>query len=150
MVKLWMRKYDQQNLSRFPPANGGYAGVQPTFKTCAPTRSCSQEKSPHITAVLRGGEPRRRNAPTSPLNSDERHAIVFLRRTEATPEYSPHLSLVLRREPARRRRARKLPLFSGVGSLAGGTRRIHRSTPMSGTQSFSSGKRRLRRSTAHI
>jgi len=26
-VKLWMRKSDRQNLNRFPPANGGYAGV---------------------------------------------------------------------------------------------------------------------------
>ena len=64
-VKLWMRKFDQQNLNRFPPANGGYAGVQLTFKSCAPTRTCSQEKSPHVTAVLRCGKPRRRNAPPS-------------------------------------------------------------------------------------
>ncbi len=61
-VKLWLRKLDQQNLNRSPPANGGYAGVQPTFKSRAPTRTCSQEKSPKIAAVLRCGEPRRRNA----------------------------------------------------------------------------------------
>ena len=74
MVKLWMRNFAQQNLNRFPPANGGYAGVRPTFKSCAPTK------------------------------------------------------------PARRRRARKLPLFSGVGSLAGGTHRFC---------TFNSGQRRF-------
>lgn len=67
-VKLWMRKSDQQNLNRFPPANGGYAGVRPTFKSCAPTRKCPQEKSPHITADPRCGKPHRRSAATSPLN----------------------------------------------------------------------------------
>ncbi len=61
-VKLWMRKLDQQNFNRSPPANGGYAGIRPTFKSCAPTRTCLQEESPQITAVLRCGEPRRRNA----------------------------------------------------------------------------------------
>ena len=63
MVKLWMRNFAQQNLNRFPPANGGYAGVRPTFKSCAPTKPCPQEKSPQVTAVLRCGKPRRRNAP---------------------------------------------------------------------------------------
>jgi hypothetical protein len=62
-VKLWMRNFAQQNLNRFPPANGGYAGVRPTFKSCAPTKPCPQEKSPQVTAVLRCGKPRRRNAP---------------------------------------------------------------------------------------
>lgn len=64
-VKLWTRKFDQQNLNRSPPGNGGYAGVQPAFKFCAPMRTCSQEESPQITAVLWCVEPRRRNAPTS-------------------------------------------------------------------------------------
>lgn len=45
-VKLWMRKSDRQHLNRFPPANGGYTGVRPTFKSCAPKRTCSQEKRP--------------------------------------------------------------------------------------------------------
>lgn len=72
-VKLWMRNFAQQNLNRFPPANGGYAGVRPTFKSCAPTKPCPQEKSPQITAVLRRGKPHRRSAAhvpwcTPPLN----------------------------------------------------------------------------------
>ena len=33
-VKLWMRNFAQQNLNRFPPANGGYAGE----------RDCGQKK----------------------------------------------------------------------------------------------------------
>lgn len=67
-VKLWMRNFAQQNLNRFPPANGGYAGVRPTFKSCTPTKPCPQEKSLQITAVLRRGKPHRRSAATSPLN----------------------------------------------------------------------------------
>ena len=34
-VKLWMRKYAQQNLNRFPPANGGYAGGARRFRRSA-------------------------------------------------------------------------------------------------------------------
>ena len=68
MVKLWMRKLDQQNLNRSPPANGGHAGVRPTFKSCAPMRICPQEKSPQITAVLRCGKPHRRSVA---------HAMVY-------------------------------------------------------------------------
>jgi hypothetical protein len=45
-VKLWMRNFAQQNLNRFPPANGGYAGVRLTFKSCAPTRTLPAGEEP--------------------------------------------------------------------------------------------------------
>ena len=69
-VKLWMRKClrgafakSVQEVSGRSSGEEVLAGVRPTFKACAPTRTCSQEKGPQITAVLRRGMPHRRRAP---------------------------------------------------------------------------------------
>ncbi|OUL07574.1 hypothetical protein B0533_13355 [Sedimentibacter sp. SX930] len=52
-----------QRMSGLSSDEEALAGVARLVGCCAPTRTCSQEKGPQITAVLRRGEPRRRNAP---------------------------------------------------------------------------------------
>lgn len=70
---------------RSPPANGGYAGGRPAYKSCAPMRASSQEESAKITGVLRLAEPHRSRAPDpgnqlrSNYRSDELEQIVHQR-----------------------------------------------------------------------